>query len=238
MKINGEFMHKTIHIFLIILFVGFFSGSSCVNNVFGDSFDSKFVLFSLVGAKNNQLITDQGWSRGLKAKDVKFSTPKGGTQIEVDIINCAGYLASAKMEYDSTYGWQVQVIPESTASDLTEKLRQCDLEPDSKYAASKAFAVTPRNEKRKTIKLENPNLEKVFSSLPLSVQSWAKQFPSRKTMALSLKSLDDWADTDGDGEIDLVQINGLCVDSDEYICSRVLRKIYGVWTEIAYTMPA
>ena len=231
-------MYKMVSIFLVVFFVGVFFSSSCISSVIGDSSDSKFVLFSLIGVKNNQLITKQGWSRGLKAKDVKFSPPESGTQIEVDIINCAGYLASAKMKYDITYGWQVEIISESTASDLTEKVKHCAWEPDSEYVSSTAFAVTPREEKRKKIKLENPDLQKTFSSLPWSVQSWAKKLASRKTETLSPKSFDDWADTDGDGEIDLVQINGYCSSSEEYICSRVLRKLYGVWIEIAYTMPA
>jgi hypothetical protein len=209
---------------ILILFSGifFFSGYA-QNNV--DS--SKIILIGSVSFSKEKINSDSVlWDRGEQSEQKKFDEPENGATINVDVLNCAGYIASAKATYDSklTY-WQLQMIPETVASDAVEKVRQCLEYPEIDYLSTSAFAVSPTDEKRKQVKLKKLEKPSVYT-LPISVQLWAKD------------DIGMWADTDSDGEVDLVTVSGLCGTSEENICSKTLFWNGLRWIEIAYSAPA
>lgn len=153
--------------------------------------------------------------------------------IEIDIINCAGYLASAKLEYTSEGLGKAELIPDSKAADYIEKIQLCDYAPDDPYVSSSAYGVISNGMSRRNFKLENPDLSKTFLSLPWSVQVRVNEetkFGYHK--ALLLEDLNDWADTDGDGGIDVVSISTHCLIKGD-ICSQTLRWTGWRWAEIS-----
>jgi hypothetical protein len=191
------------------------------------------------------------WTRGERpfndrANGLKFPEYKANTSISYDIINCAGYLASmnGKSEYlpdEKKYGLKFEIIPETIAVDVAEKIKKCG--PTEHF--SQAFAVTPPDEKRrktKSAETSAEDLEKTYKSLPSEITGWAESgiFGKESRQTKTLKPLlDDWADTDGNGKIDLLKLNGNCGEKadSEYTCGRILRLINGNWLEIAYITP-
>lgn len=187
---------------------------------------SKIVLEGSIDVTDNKVESISLWDRGEKSKTEKFNEPEDTTMIVVDVLNCAGYLGSAKAIYDaqSTY-WKLEIIPETIAADGVEKIRACDSSPESKYISSNAFAVAPSDNKRRQGKLNKLERPSIYT-LPLSIQIWAKG------------DVTNWADTDGDGKIDLVSISGLCGTSENNYCSKTLSWNGLRWVEIAYAPPA
>lgn len=201
----------------------FFSGYAQDNMNF-----SEIVLMGSVSYSRNKINSDSVlWDQGEKSKQEKFDAPENETTTNVDVLNCAGYLASAKATYDAklTY-WRLQIIPETVASDAVEKVKQCLEYPKIDYLSTGAYAISPVDEKRKQIKLNKLEKPSIYS-LPISVQLWAKS-----------DGVADWADTDGDGKVDLVTVSGLCGTSEENICSKTLSWNGLRWVEIAYSAPA
>lgn len=230
--------------FFTIVSVMFLSNCSCITTFWYNNLDTEdLVLIGNIRIENNQLSADGKWWLA-NENDTNQTDVSEGTEFEVDIVNCAGYLASAKMANQTKTIWQAKVLVETVAPDIVEKITICKESPNSPNLTGKAFAV--KKEKQRELKLENPNLNKVFKSLPWSVQSWANCESSddpedcvrKEKDILSRKVGDNWADTDGDGEIDLIIVKGNCNNSGDYTCSRTMRKIYGSWIEIAYSKPA
>ncbi|MGI8787730.1 MAG: hypothetical protein ACR2HG_08230 [Pyrinomonadaceae bacterium] len=164
-----------------------------------------------------------------------------GTKIEVDIMNCAGYLGSGNISYlskieDTVPEWKVSIIPETIAKDAIEKVKQCDGEPDStgKFISSSAFAIAPRNNNRRNIKINKINTEQLFASLPKDTKKWLNNKfaldAGRRKNDLSLR-FDNWTDIDGDGKIDLIMLSAAYNDeSDSGIGIMLL--INGIWKDI------
>lgn len=188
---------------------------------------SKVVLLGSIDITDNKLESISLWDRGETAKDVKFAEIEASTIIDVDVLNCAGYIASAKAKYNShsTY-WKLEIIPETVAIDAVEKVNRCLEYPNLKYISSSAFAVSPTDEKRKQIKLNKLEKPSIYS-LPISIQMWAIK-----------DGIGNWADTDGDGKADLVTVSGKCGTSEESICTKTLSWTGLRWFEIAYSSPA
>ncbi len=224
-------MNKTVFFWIVIAAVlsflayGFLFGTTSKDGNTDDL--AQVVLRGSIDLTDNKVESLALWDRDEKSKDEEFDEPENGSKINVDILNCAGYIASAKATYNAklTY-WKLEIISETVASDAVEKVKLCVTYPESKYISSNAFAIVPTDEKRKQMrakKLEKPSIY----SLPFSVQMWAEK-----------DGIGNWADTDGDGKVDLVTVSGACGTSEEYICSRTLSWNGLRWVEIAYTKPA
>jgi hypothetical protein len=226
-------------LFLSVFFLlGIFSGCfSVIAN------QDQFVLSGDVDIVGGTVTFDGKWRQETNAEQ---SEAKEGTEIEVSISNCAGYLATAKMVYVWQAKWKAQVIPETIASDAQEKVKFCKYSPKSNHNNGLAFAVIKYSGNSKNTKLENLDLRKTFLSLPSNVQSWANCAESlvpedcvrKEKNTLSLSTGDNWADTDCNGEIDLVLINGNCNNSGDYTCGKTLKWNGLIWIEIAHSTPA
>ena len=155
---------------------------------------------------------NQVWSLGEDENRYADGEPTFETNkdevIEVDIMNCAGYLGAGKATYDSGNGlnWKIKFIPETIAADAVEKVKQCNTSSDDDYIQSNAFAIAPQNANRRNIKIAKVDTRRLFESLPKETKKWLNNkygLDIRKKDDLSLKN-DNWTDTDGDGKIDLI----------------------------------
>lgn len=185
------------------------------------------------------------WNNGNYNEDNHPEYTRIGTSIEVDIMNCAGYLISGRLNNVDLLGWRLETIPETAARDAAKKLKQC-AGSDKKFPDNDAFAVAPQNKNRKDIKIEAVDTRKLYASLPRKSREWLEEnkkiykfsssYRRKEKKNLTLRD-DNWTDTDGDGKIDLVEISAVCDkdDSEGTTCSSILMLINGKWVEVGST---
>ena len=239
-------------LYLTLAFVVFLPECGFAQNKDGDISD---IVYHGQVEINDGKIELGYWTRGERPSnnlsgENKFPEFSPEMKVSLNVFNCAGFLAS--VNGISTYSQELkkhvldlQILSESVASDATEKIKQCDEAPTSPVVSSGAFAVVKGNNNRLNSKLQNPDLQKTFTSLPQSVQSWANcseiknqiNCNKKEKNTLSMLAGDDWADTDSDGSIDLIMLSGNCNVHNESGCSRILRLNEGNWVEISYIMP-
>lgn len=130
-----------------------------------------------VSFHNETLASDWIWSNENLGKILDGELPE--TQIEVDILNCAGYLGSGNISYKTKIEgvvpeWEISVDKETVAKDVVEKLKKCETNPDEKgeYVSGNAFAVAPRNDNRRNTKVGEVNTKNLFTSLPKDTREW------------------------------------------------------------------
>jgi hypothetical protein len=214
--------------------------------------NSKIVFHGQVEINDGKLELGY-WTRGKRplhdrSSGEEFSEFPADIKISLEIVNCAGYLASVNgvskySEKAKKNTLDLKIIPESVAPDVIDKIKQCDGSPNSLHLSSGAFAIEKELETTKNIKPEKTDLRQAFSSLPLTLQSWANCEREEKD-TISINKHDDWADINNDGEIDLILLNGACQGNGKcenkggYTCSRILLLINESWIEIAYSKPA
>lgn len=176
---------------------------------------------------------------------------KTGTTIEVDIMNCAGYLISGQLYKEEDHGLSLRTIPETAAADAIEKIKQCDPNPEDEFSLSISFAIAPANVNRKNIKVGTVDTKKIYDSLPANVKKWleedkvayegeeGKYYRRKEKGNLTLQD-DNWTDIDGDGEIDLVSVSAVIspLDTEGDTSSRIFMRINGKWKKIGYTQKA
>lgn len=164
--------------------------------------------------------------------------------VEVDLMNCAGFLITGKLTDNYDGGWKLETIPETAAPDAADKIKRCT--DDSGTVGADAFAVAPRDEKRRNIKIGEADTRNLYASLPREERKWLEEkkkvyqtgsgFERKEKKNLTLRN-DNWTDIDGNGEIDLVMISAACErdDTEGDLCGRILLKINGKWKEIGST---
>lgn len=165
-------------------------------------------VWSAENSKHNELLDETS---------SKYKTNGG---VEIDLMNCAGYLASGKIYVAKTKkedaespDWRLKISRETITKDAEKKIRQCDMPFENKeddVPFNSAFAISPRDNRREKIKIAGEiNVQKLFESLPEDLQKEAESSDLRKRHKLS-KNLgllyDNWTDSDGDGKIDLIQL--------------------------------
>lgn len=204
----------------------------------------------LIDTKNELELYSYDENQYDKPEDKNSSFFKARSGVEVDLMNCSGYLASGRLyasddSNSSVPDWKLKISPETIAKDAKAKIERCNLykEQDSakdKVPLSNAFAVAPMNKSRVEITISDIDTKKVFVSLPEDIKEWANskvnlEFWKREKDNLTL-SHDSWADLDGDGKIDLVYIYGY--DDEEHGYGIVLYLINGKWKNIGGSSPA
>ena len=156
-------MYKFI-CFLIIFSINSLSGCSGETNLSGYTDQSSFILQGGVRFENNKLSLSETWGQIGISEELKTGAEKKET--DADIINCSGYLASAKMIYTAEEKWSAVIIPETVSKDAVEKIKLCMRSADSPYLSGDAFAVPLQKTERKKFNPEKSALKKLFSSLP------------------------------------------------------------------------
>lgn len=191
----------------------------------------------------------------IRGEDIKTTINRGfavnlppiGTTVEMDIINCFGYLGTAKVTYHGLQhkAWSAEIIPETKVPDTAQRLLRCVDDPNDeftrKYLSNSVFFVAPKDEKRKRVQnVKKPDWKQIISSIPYE---WRKiaglpKFPTQKQAD---QCLGDWLDSDGDGSVDIIT---LCAFNEDSITesgniweySRILQLVDGQWREIWQTV--
>lgn len=197
--------------------------------------------------------------------DDKFSLSNGeidhskkysqiGLITEVDIFNCAGYLMSGRAQKDGNFGWEFELMPETVAPDIIQKMKQCDnfseeeRKKENLLIGNQVFAVAPTDKSRRNVKSINLKGTGIFAKLPHDIQKmlddtrFNKDFIRRqKKGEISVENADLLADIDGDGEVDLISFGTICSEDDDPEgdgCDFIFMKIKGKWKQIGYMSKA
>lgn len=164
--------------------------------------------------------------------------------VEVDLMNCGGYLASGRLyspdpSTNTAPAWLVKIAPETVAKDVAAKIKRCNfyMQNDAPTMEnpinSTVFAVAPHKEMRRNITIGEIDTKKVFRSLPKETREMLNTKDAlaggRTKDDLSFQS-DNWADLDGDGKIDLVKVYAMY--DEEHGNSIIFQLINGKWENI------
>lgn len=92
----------------------------------------------------------------------------------VDIMNCAGYLATGELSKSADYGWNFKLTPRSLANDAVVKMRRCAVEAQKEegFISNFVFAIAPANGNRRNITLGKTDTTKLIASLPTDTKKW------------------------------------------------------------------
>lgn len=208
--------------------------------------DEIIVLFGAVQVEAGALSVEPEWSDG-------ENSPKIRPGMVFDILNCAGYLGQVRAvkslteEGKGLYGWQVELIPSSIRPDMETAVKKCQYteENNTPTNVSIAFAIYPSKAERVKIKtVEQPDLKALYNSLTAEQKRWrnSQNQPIYRKQEFYEKLENDfaWADTDGDGKVDLIRIQGMCdgTPADDLTCMKILHYSNGEWREVARITPA
>ena len=201
---------------------------------------SFFVVLSSVGVRNGRIELNDFWGHEENDDEAKLYP---ADNVEIDIMNCAGYLGSATTTYRMEGGMRkAKLIEKTVAKDAVEKIKQC--ESNNEMSGNKVFGIAPRDDKRKSIKINKVDTKKIYNSLIKDVTELKKIADSEKdTMAeitgakgkLSLGE-DNWTDLDGDGQIDLIEFHDTPCENENDTCTWIFRLIDGKWKDIDYVL--
>ena len=166
--------------------------------------------------------------------------------LEIDLINCAGYIASATLEYRVSGSMRVKLIDKSIVKDFKTKVKNCAVYESNNVVSSDVFGVYPKKENRKSTIIKQVNIKKLYASVTRDkvqlkrmkkIDELIAPKIRFKKRALSLRD-DNWTDLDGDGEIDLIKYYDAPCLREKDTCTWLFRFINGRWTNIGYVAPA
>ena len=202
-----------------------------------------FVILGVISVENEKIKMDNPfWGHFDDEEEAKFYPDN---KVELDIVNCAGYIASAATNYKTKSGMrEVKIIAESIVPDAVSKIKQCFEKPNDKIIISDVFGITPRADKRKDIKIKIIDTKKLYDSLIKDIAEMKKVKKSEENTEPQFKGTkgnlklgdDNWTDLDGDGQIDLIKFHDTHCDEKD-TCTWIFRLINGKWKEINYVYP-
>lgn len=200
-----------------------------------------FVILGEISTEGGKIQLQSGfWGHDADEEEAKFYPDN---TVELDIMNCAGYIASATTTYKGVVR-EVKLLNETIAEDAVEKIKQCSLSPNSEIPGSKVFGIAPASSKRRNIKINGTDTKKLYDFLvkdvvkmkPKKTHSGTLSFPSKIVKGNLFLEDDNWTDLDGDGQIDLIQFHNTPCDEKD-TCTWIFRLINGKWQGIDYVFP-
>jgi len=170
--------------------------------------------------------------------------------VEVDLMNCGGYLASGRLyssDEKSNFpppNWRLKIALATIAKDVEAKIKKCSFYSMEQIAAgekftSPVFVVAPQKDTRRNITVGEVNTKEIFRSLPKEIKeilnSKVALAAGRTKDDLSILQNDNWTDLDGDGQIDLIDVS---IPNEKQSSGMVLLLVKGKWQVISRTQPA
>lgn len=200
----------------------------------------QMVFMGYVDFKNGKIVSDNNWSVGEDTADIELK--KG---MLFDVLTCAGFAASARLkkyhgEGDASnggYRWEMEFVPGKTSKSGADALAGCRAGANR----VRAFAVYPAKSSREKIKIQaKPDLKRVYDSLAARDKKWiASNDPENTGYAEDTKKTPDieaWTDTDGDGQLDLIEVKGNCngQPDGDLICMQILHLSNDKWVRVGW----
>lgn len=205
--------------------------------------DLFFVILGSASVEKNKIELDGNfWGHFIDDDNAETSRKN---EIEIDIMNCAGYIASATTTYKMKNGMrEVKIINETIASNAAQKIKQCSIENNGEIFVCDVFGITPRDGKRKNTQIGKVDTKKLYDSLVRDIREIKKIEKPEDDITPQLKGTkgslslgeDNWTDLDGDGQIDLIEFHDTPCDEKD-TCTWIFRLIDGKWKNIDYVSP-
>lgn len=217
------------------------NGNTSAKPLIGD--ESLFLIFGRIHTdeKGSVELSEEFWGY----EDIESEAELyPNDQITLDIMNCAGYLASATTTFRMKGGMRkVKLLRNSVAADAIQKIKKCSLSPDEKIVGSKVFGVEQAAKSRANIKIGKISTKEIYNSLVKDIAemkpketrgSGRLEPPSKITKGDLLLEEDNWTDLDGDGRIDLIEFHNTPCENEKDTCTWIFRLVGGKWNGIDY----
>lgn len=201
----------------------------------------QMVFMGYLDIKTGKIISDNDWSIGEDHANIEL---KPGMQF--DVLTCAGFITQAKLKKyhgeknasDKGYDWEMEFISDKPSESNIIALTKCR---DKQNNWIRTFAIYPSNPERKKIKIQNePDLEKVFDSISAKDKEWIASNDSKNADSMEQKKkepdIEAWTDSDGNGQIDLIEIAGNCngKPDGDLTCMQILHWANGKWVRVGW----
>lgn len=182
----------------------------------------------------------------IRGEDVEMTQSRGftanlppvGTTVEMDVMNCRGYLGTAKVTYNGLHhkAWTPELIAETVPSDLEKRIKPCTSDPVR--TAPNVFFIAPTDEKRRHLQTDKkPDWTPVLLGIPHEYLKTARLSAQTSKPAEIERCVTLWADSNSDQYPDLL---GMCSINEESITEagnpyeylRILRYEGSRWQQI------
>jgi len=149
------------------------------------------------------------------------------SEVIVDVIGTNGFICKATAKYDKStlLGYNLTYLK------------------GTKYKKGKSsepvFAIYPSLKLRSDIrypKIVKPSMKEI--GLPQKTISWVNDSIEKSPGLKDGFGILLYADHTENGKVDIVKVGGLCKETDDYTCSRILVLRSGEWIQIAWITPA
>lgn len=209
-------------------------------DVVNRSGEIQMVFMGYLDFKNSRIVSENDWSVGY---DNEIELKKG---LVFDVMTCAGFVSKAKLKkwhgesnrVGSNYAWEMEFISDKTSKYDNNALKSCR-EKGSNWI--RAFAVFPAKVGREKIQIQNtPDLKGIFDSISSRDKKWIASDDPKNTGYLGGKKKDpdieSWTDSDGDGQIDLIEVKGNCngQSDGDLICMQILHLSNNKWIRVGW----
>lgn len=199
------------------------------------------VLMGYLNFKNGKIISGNDWALG---EDKDDETLKKG--MTFDVMTCAGFVANAKLKKwhnegdssDKGYNWEIEFASDKLSNSVENQLKKCREGKDERI---RTFAIYPSKPEREKIQTKiTPDLMKVFDSISSKDKKWiASNDPENTGYSEEKKRVPDieaWTDSDGDGQIDLIEVKGNCngQPDGDLICMQILHLSNNKWIRVGW----
>ena len=199
------------------------------------------VFMGYLTLKDGRITSEKDWDLG---EDKDEDTLKKG--MIFDVMTCAGFVTKAKLKKwhgksdasDEGYDWEMELVTDKSSKSIENLMRKCQ-EPEAKQV--RAFAIYPSKSGREKVQIQNtPDLMKIFDSISSRDKKWiASDDPENTGYSQEKEKVPDieaWTDSDGDGQIDLIEIKGNCngQPDGDLICMQVLHFSNNKWLRVGW----
>ena len=176
-------------------------------------------------------------SRGFAAK-----LPDSGTTSEMDVLNCSGYLGKALVKFqgltEGPFPFSAEFIKEKSVNDLKQKMLECMEQPVDRHFADApvnfVFFVKAGKETPKSFRAIKPNWKDIIKSIPYEWRAASGLNQNSSLMEIKERIL-NWADTNGDGVIDVLRITSKGDNDRSIDFYRILYFVEGEWQQVWQT---
>lgn len=201
----------------------------------------QMVFMGYLDVRNGKLVSDNDWSVGEDHANIELKTG-----MQFDVLTCAGFNTQAKLKKyhgeknasGKGYEWEMEFIPDKISETDVNALTKCR-EKESNWI--RTFAIYPSKAERQKIKIQSePDLQKVFDSISAQDKKWIASNDPENTGYTDQKKKDPdieaWTDSDGDGQIDLIEVVGNCNGKSDgnLICMQILHWTNNKWVRVGW----
>lgn len=176
-----------------------------------------------------------------KGRGYEVKLPRSGSVTEMSVLNCSGWLGNATVRFEGLtegpFAFSAQFIKEKGVDDLKQKMLDCmdrPVDPHFANAPVNFVFLVKTGKQPKSFGSLKPNWKEIVGSIPYEWRT-ASSLTANSSPKEIAKRIPNWADTDGDGKVDLLRITSRGDTERSIDFYRILHLVDGEWRQIWQT---